>query len=58
MLPTILQKISTRSLVVLILVSGSLALAIEDKQFRAVFADLVKVGLGGYLAQLVPKEEP
>ncbi len=51
-----LQRFTTRSFVVLILVSGVLYLAIVDSSFRDVFGDLAKVGVGGYLGQLVPKD--
>lgn len=51
-----LQRFTTRSFVVLILVSGVLYLAIVDPSFRGVFGDLAKVGVGGYLGQLVPRE--
>lgn len=52
-----LSRFSTRSLVVLVLVGGTLYLAITDPAFRGVFADLAKVGVGGYLGQLVPRED-
>lgn len=51
-----LPRFTTRSLIVLILVGGVLYLAIVDPSFRDVFGDLAKVGVGGYLGQLVPKE--
>lgn len=51
----LLQRFNTRSLVVLILVCGVLYLAIVDPSFRGVFGDLAKVGVGGYLGQLIPK---
>lgn len=57
MLTSIVEKLSVRSVVVLLLVSGSLAMAVIDKNFRPAFADLVKIGVGGYLAQLIPKQE-
>ena len=37
------------SLTVLLLVSGSLLLAVIDKESRPMFSDLTKVGLGTYL---------
>lgn len=52
-----LSRLSTRSVVVLVLVSGTLYLAITDPAFRGVFADLAKIGVGGYLGQLVPRNE-
>lgn len=55
-MPYLLQRFTTRSFVVLILVSGVLYLAIVDPSFRDVFGDLAKVGVGGYLGQLVPRE--
>lgn len=53
----VLQRLTTRSFVVLILVCGVLYLAIVDPSFRDVFGDLAKVGVGGYLGQLVPKDK-
>jgi hypothetical protein len=44
-----------RSLVILTLTAGCLGLAVVDSAFRPTFADLAKIGLGGYLGQLVPK---
>lgn len=52
-----LSRFSTRSLVVLVLVGGTLYLAITDPTFRDVFGDLAKIGIGGYLGQLVPREK-
>ncbi len=52
----VLQRLTTRSLVILILVCGVLYLAIADESFRPIFGDLAKVGIGGYFGQLVPKE--
>lgn len=52
----LLGRFTTRSFVVLILVSGVLYLAIVDPSFRSVFGDLAKVGVGGYLGQLVPRD--
>ncbi len=52
----LLQRFNTRSLIVLILVTGVLYLALIDPSFRDVFGDLAKVGVGGYLGQLVPRE--
>ncbi len=52
----LLQRFNTRSLVVLILVGGVLYLAIVDRTFRTVFGDLAKIGIGGYLGQLVPRK--
>jgi len=42
------------SLVVLSLIIGSFALAWVDKDIRITFADLAKVGVGGYIALMVP----
>jgi hypothetical protein len=32
-------------------------LAIKHEEYRFQFADLAKVGLGGYLGQLIPREK-
>jgi hypothetical protein len=43
------------TLVVLILVVGSLLLAVMDANFRPAFADLAKVGVAGYLGWMMPR---
>lgn len=53
----LLHRFSTRSVVILILVAGSLALAIADPAYRPLFSDFAKIGLGGYLGQLIPKRD-
>lgn len=50
-----LQKLTVRSTVVLILVIGAFVLAIADHNFRSTFGDLAKVGVGGYLGQMLPE---
>lgn len=57
MIKGFLKLISVRSIVVLTLVFGALYLAIIDAAYRPFFADLAKFGLGGYFAQLIPKEK-
>jgi hypothetical protein len=44
------------SAVVILLVGGSMFLAAVDKDYRASFADLAKVGLSGYMGWMMPKE--
>jgi hypothetical protein len=39
------------------LVFGAFGLAIADPNFRTSFADLAKVGIGGYLGQMMPQKE-
>lgn len=51
----VFEHFSIRSVVVMILVTGCLGLAIADKDFRPTFGRLADIGLGGYLAQLIPK---
>lgn len=41
----------------LVLVSGSLALALLDKDSRSAFTDLAKVGVGGYIGLLIPRKK-
>jgi hypothetical protein len=50
-----LSRITVRSVVVVILVIGALVLAIADHNFRPTFGDLAKVGVGGYLGQMLPE---
>lgn len=49
-----IKQINTRSLVTVLLVGGAITLAIIDPSFRPAFGDLAKVGVGGYLGQLLP----
>lgn len=51
-----MPSINTRSLIMLLLVLGAIALAVVDERCRPVFGDLAKVGVGGYLGQLVPEK--
>ncbi|WP_160295959.1 hypothetical protein [Aliterella atlantica] len=53
----LLQRFNTRSFVILILVTGVLYLAVVDRSFRMTFGDLAKIGIGGYLGQLIPRED-
>jgi hypothetical protein len=43
------------SAVVALLMGGSMFLAVVDKDYRASFADLAKVGLGGYVGWMMPR---
>ncbi len=43
--------------IMLILVGGSLTLAVIDKDSRSAFSDLAKVGVGGYIGLLMPKQK-
>lgn len=52
--PHRLSKNDILLIVVLSLVVGSFALAWVDKDIRVTFADLAKVGVGGYIALMVP----
>lgn len=53
----ILERLKVRSVVVLILVIGTFVLALKDDKFRVAFGDLAKIGVGGYLAQLIPSDK-
>jgi hypothetical protein len=50
-----LLKEGLLTLIILILVIGSLALAIIDPSFRPAFADLAKVAIAGYLGWMIPR---
>ncbi len=50
-----LSRLTVRSVVVIILVIGALVLAIADPNFRPTFGDLTKIGVGGYLGQMLPE---
>ncbi|HEY9711322.1 MAG TPA: hypothetical protein V6D48_24140 [Oculatellaceae cyanobacterium] len=59
MIKEIYDRVSTRSVVILGLLIGATTLAIMDSSFRPAYGDLAKIGLGGYLAQLLPgSKEP
>lgn len=49
-----MKNITVRSIIVTALVVGTFALAVLDEQFRHIFGDIAKVGIGGYLGQLQP----
>lgn len=55
MIPRI-QNFSVRSLVILFLVLSGCGLAVIDRDFRPIFGDIIKFGLGGYTGQLVPRQ--
>ncbi|MDJ0734218.1 MAG: hypothetical protein QNJ47_09105 [Nostocaceae cyanobacterium] len=38
-----------------LMVLGSFGLALYDEEFRPIFGDLAKVGVGGYLGRLLPE---
>ncbi|MBD2120187.1 hypothetical protein [Trichocoleus sp. FACHB-262] len=48
------QKLDILPFVILVLVIGSFALAWVDENARATFADLAKVGVGGYIGLRMP----
>ena len=50
-----LLKEGLLTLIILILVIGSLVLAIIDSSFRPAFADLAKVTMAGYLGWMMPR---
>ncbi len=43
-----MNHLNLRSVIVALLVAGTLGLAVVDERFRPVFGDLAKVGVGGY----------
>lgn len=45
------------AVIVLILVSGSLSLAMIDKDSRSAFSDLSKLGIGAYIGLLIPRNK-
>lgn len=52
-----LNRLTVRSIVILLLVIGCLAIAIIDISFRPTFGDIAKIGIGGYLGQLIPEKD-
>lgn len=52
-----MKNITVRSIIVIGLVTGTFALAVLDDQFRDIFGDIAKVGIGGYLGQLQPGQQ-
>ena len=57
MIRDVIARLKIRSIIILILVIGALALAIQDRDFRSTFGDLAKIGVGGYLGQLLPQDK-
>lgn len=57
MINAFFERITVRSIVIIVLVVGVFALAFIDPQFRPVFADLAKVGVGGYFGQMLPSRK-
>ncbi len=51
-----MKTINTRSVVVILFVVGVFVLAVIDINFRATFADIAKIRIGGYLGQLYPQQ--
>lgn len=51
------NRLSVRSVVILLLVIGCLIVAIIDISFRPTFGDIAKIGIGGYLGQLLPEKQ-
>lgn len=54
------QRVPTEevlAMIVMILVCGSLSLALIDKDSRSAFADLAKVGVGGYIGLRMPRNK-
>ncbi len=45
-----------RTAIALVLVAGTAILAIMDESFRPTFGEIAKLGLAGYLGQLVPRD--
>jgi hypothetical protein len=54
---SILERLKTRSVIVFLLVVGTFILAVQDEKIRSAFGDLAKIGVGGYLAQLIPNSK-
>lgn len=51
------QRITVRSVVIILFVAGMFVLAFVDLQFRPAFADLAKVAIGGYFGQMLPSRK-
>lgn len=54
MLKIFFNRVRARSIIVFLLVVGSLYLAILDHTYRPIFGDLTKIAIGGYLSQMIP----
>ncbi|NEO42763.1 MAG: hypothetical protein F6K55_00735 [Moorea sp. SIO4A3] len=50
-------KEMVQAAIILILLGGSLTLAVIDEQYRPTFMDMAKIGLGGYLGLSLPKSQ-
>lgn len=57
MIKNIIERINTRSVVILSLVFSASIIAIKDPPFRSVYANLCATAIGGYLGLTYPKKE-
>lgn len=48
---------SCRQFLVLLFAIGATVLAYADTNFRDDYADLIKISIGGYLGQMLPKRD-
>lgn len=55
MVNKLLSRLTVRSIVVLLFVTGTLILAAIDVSFRPTYGHLADVAIGGYLGQLMPQ---
>lgn len=55
-MPRSSSRESLLTAVVIFLVTGTFFLSIIDKDCRIVFSDLAKIGVGGYIGLLMPKD--
>lgn len=51
----LLRHWSCRQFLMLLFAIGATVLAYSDPSFRDSYADLIKISLGGYLGQMLPK---
>jgi hypothetical protein len=57
MIKNLIERINTRSVVILSLVFSASVIAIKDPPFRSVYANLCSTAIGGYLGLTYPKKE-
>ncbi|MGD1910782.1 MAG: hypothetical protein ACFB2X_07975 [Rivularia sp. (in: cyanobacteria)] len=52
-----MKSITVKSIIVVGLFAGTFVLAVLDDEFRHIFGDIAKVGIGGFLGQLQPGQK-
>lgn len=57
MINKLIDRLNTRSVVVLVLLFGASIIAIKDPPFRSVYGNLCSTAIGGYLGLTYPRKQ-